>query len=139
MFLKPVPNPYENGLPTRAVLYRPNASQTYAIDAEALHKDPRLLAAFGWWKPLAIRALDAAAWLLILGGIIAAFWISLWLFVPCVIANVAMLLANRKAAGEMARSAASLSNAHFFYLHSNQKLWLIPDRSDERAAHRLAA
>ncbi|MEL6323239.1 MAG: hypothetical protein AAGJ29_04945 [Pseudomonadota bacterium] len=139
MFLKPVPSPYEDGLPKRAVFYRPNESQTFAIDAEALHKDPALLKVFGWWKPLAIRALDALAWTLVIAGVVGTIWFAWWMFLPCVIANVAMLLANRKAAGEIARSAAELSNQHFLYLHEQRALWLVPDRAPDRTLEQLAA
>lgn len=126
MLLKPIANPYENGHLTRSVLYRPNETQTYAIDAEQLHRNPRLLNAFGRGRALLIRALDVTAYLLGLGGVAASFFFAWWLFVPSLLASTAMLLANRKAAGTMARKAIAESNAHFFYLHSQRALWLVP-------------
>lgn len=133
MFLKSVPNPYENGIPTRSVLYQPNETQTFAIDAEQLHKNPYLLKTFGWWRPFVIRALDTLAYGLILVGIFGALKLAWWFFLPCMVANVTMLMANRKAAGEMAKSAASGSTSNFFYLHDQKAIWLVPEPFREAA------
>ncbi|MEM9667933.1 MAG: hypothetical protein AAF950_03335 [Pseudomonadota bacterium] len=127
MFLKLVPNPYEDGLPKRAVLYHPNETQTFAIDAEALHRDPHLLETFGWWKPFLIRILDTFAYAIILVGVFSAAKFAWWLFIPCTAATSAMLLLNRKTAGEMAKSAAEESSENLFYLHENKAIWLVPE------------
>ncbi|MEO0881654.1 MAG: hypothetical protein AAFY34_02875 [Pseudomonadota bacterium] len=127
MFLKLIANPYENGMPKRAVLYHPNHTQTFAIDAEALHRDPTLLQVFGWWKPILIRVLDAVAYSLILVGVLGALKFAWWLFLPCTAATAAMLLVNRKAAGELAKAAAEESSENLFYLHDNRAIWLVPE------------
>jgi len=127
MFLKLVPNPYEDGMPKRAVLYHPNHTQTFAIDAEALHRDPTLLQSFGWWKPIFIRVLDTLAYGLILLGVLGAMKFAWWLFIPCTAATSAMLLVNRKTAGELARAAAEESSDNLFYLHENKAIWLVPE------------
>ncbi|MEL7130074.1 MAG: hypothetical protein AAGK23_11040 [Pseudomonadota bacterium] len=134
MFLKTVANPYTGGKPTRSVMYRPNETQTFAIDAEQLYRNPKLLNAFGRWRSLAIRALDVVAYSLILVGIAGAIYVAWWFFLPCFVANAAMLMANRKAAGEMAKSAAHESNENFFYLHDQRALWLVPEPFLEEAA-----
>lgn len=129
MLLKSIANPYENGHLTRSVLYRPNSTQTYAIDAEQLHRNPRLLNAFGRGRSLMIRALDVLAYMIGAASLVGSALVVWWLFLPGVVACATMLLANRKTAGTMARKAASLSNEHFFYLHDQKALWLVPEPS----------
>lgn len=127
MLLKTVFNPYRGGHPTRSVLYRPNETQTYAIDAEQLHKNPSLLNAFGWGRSLVIRGLDIAAYLTIAAGIAASFVLAPWAFLPAIVAAAVMLTITRRTAGIMARKAAAESNEHFLYLHSQKALWLVPE------------
>ena len=61
-------------------------------------------------------------------GVFVAIKAAWWLFLPCFFANLAMLTANRKTAGRMARKAARQSNEHFLYLHRHKAIWLVPDR-----------
>ena len=127
MLLKTVFNPYQDGHPTRSVLYRPNATQTYAIDAEQLHKNPGLLNAFGWGRSLVIRGLNIIAYLTAAAGIAASFFLAPWAFLPAIVASAIMLTFTRRTAGIMARKAAAESNEHFLYLHSQKALWLVPE------------
>ena len=127
MFLKTVLNPYKDDHPTRSVMYRPNETQTYAIDAEQLYKNPRLLNAFGWGRSLLIRVLNMGAYVLAAAGIAASVFVVWWMFMPAIIASTAMLLTNRKQAGIIAREAAAASNEHFLYLHSQKALWLVTE------------
>lgn len=127
MFLKTVLNPYQNDTPTRSVMFRPNETQTYAIDAEHLHKNPKMLNAFGKGRALFIRMLDLIAYLIAVAGIAGSFFLAPWLFLPAFIASAAMLMTNRKTAGVMARKAAAQSNEHFLYLHSQQAIWLVTE------------
>jgi len=127
MFLKTVFNPYQDGHPTRSVLYRPNETQTYAIDAEQLHKNPRLLNAFGWGRSLMIRAIDVSAYLIGLAGIGASFFLAPWAFLPAFTISAIVLTVNRRTAGIMARKAIAESNDHFLYLHDQQALWLVTE------------
>lgn len=129
MFLKTVLNPYQNGHPTRSVFYRPTPSQTYAIDAEQLHKNPGLLNAIAPHRSVLIRSLDIAAWVIALAGVVASYVFVWWLCVPALAAAVAMYLANKKLAGTIARKAAASSNEHFLYLHSQKALWLVTEQS----------
>jgi len=131
MFLKTVLNPYQDGHPTRSVMYRPNATQTYAIDAEQLHKKPYLLNEFGKGRSLMIRMLDICAYGLAAGGIAASFYLVWWMFLPALIASTAMVLANRKTAGMIARKAAANSTEHFLYLHDNKAIWLVTEPAKE--------
>lgn len=128
MFLKTIPNPYANGQRTLALLYKPREGQTFAIDAAELHRNPRLLNAFGTWRGPLIRALDVLAFGCLALGILGAVKVAWWLFLPCFAANLAMLVANRKTAGRMARNAARASNENFLYLHRHKTIWLVPDR-----------
>ena len=127
MFLKTVLNPYQNDTPTRSVMFRPNETQTYAIDAEHLHKNPKMLNAFGKGRALFIRMLDLIAYLISVAGIAGSFFLAPWLFLPAFVASAAMLMTNRKTAGVMARKAAAKSNEHFLYLHSQQAIWLVTE------------
>ena len=127
MFLKTVLNPYQGGHPTRSVLYRPNETQTYAIDAEHLHKNPRMLNAFGRGRALMIRVVDVMAYLITIASIAGSFFFAPWLFLAGFVATAAILMVNRKLAGTMARKAAAQSNEHFLYLHSQQALWLVTE------------
>ena len=131
MFLKTVLNPYRNGSPTRSVMFRPNATQTYAIDAEQLHKNPRLLNTFGTGRALLIRCLDIMAYAIAVGGIAGSFFLATWLFLPALLASAAMIMTNRKMAGTIARKAAAQSNEHFLYLHSHKALWLVTEPAKE--------
>lgn len=127
MFLKIVLNPYQNGHPTRSVLYRPNHMQTFAIDAEYLHRHPHLLNALGKGQGLIIRLLDFIAYVIALGGLIGSLVLVAWFFLPCLVATAAMLLTNRKTAGMIARKAAATSNENFLYLHTQKALWLVTE------------
>lgn len=131
MFLKTVVNPYENGLPARTLIYRPNETQTYAINAEQLHKNPQLLNTFGKGNAVAIRLLDIFAYAIALAGIAGSVFFAVWLFLPAFLASTAMWMTNRKTAGAIARKAAAESNEHFLYLHSEKALWLVTEPAEE--------
>jgi len=133
MFLRTIPNPYDNGQNTLALLYRPSEGQTFAINAAQLHKHPSLLNAFGAWRGPLIRALDVLAFAFLAVGIVVAVKAAWWLFVPCFFANLAMLMVNRKTAGRMARKAAQQSNENFLYLHQHKAIWLVPHKGPQRA------
>jgi len=129
MFLRTIANPFENGQRTLALLYRPTQGQTFAINAAALHRNPKLLNAFGAWRGPLIRALDVLAFGFLALGIVVALKAAWWLFVPCFIANLAMLMVNRKTAGRMARKAVRESNDNFLYLHQHEAIWLVPEKA----------
>lgn len=131
MFLKTVLNPYEDGLPTRSVIFRPNETQTYAINAEQLHKNPHMLNTFGRGHAVMIRLLDIMVYVIAAAGIAGSVLFAYWLFLPAFFAAAAMWLTNRKTAGAIARKAAADSNEHFLYLHSQKALWLVTEPAKE--------
>lgn len=126
VFLRPEPNPHQSGRMTRAVLLKASADQTYAIDAEWLHKQPQLLNQFGEHMDIRFRLLDTMAYLLCLLGVIGSFSVAWWLFLPGIAACVMMLAVNRKSAGEIARKQALRSVDAFRHLHEIGALWLVP-------------
>lgn len=126
MFLRIVENPHDGGRLTRTVMYEASPGQVFAIDAERLHEDPKLLDQF---RPLAswkVRALDLAAYFILVASVIASFFLLFWMFIPGVVACAFMLAANRKSAGEIARSAARQSVDAFRSLHEQGLMWLVP-------------
>lgn len=129
MFLKTVRNPYLDDQPTRSVFYRPDQSQTWAINAEKLHKTPSLLNAVAPGRGAVIRALDALAWIIAIVGVAASVKLLWWAFIPALVASVGMHLTNRKTAGTIARKAMANSNEHFLYLHSQKLIWLVTGHS----------
>ncbi len=133
MFLRTIANPFANGRGTPAVLYRPAKGQTFAIDAAELHRNPKLLNAFGTWRGPLIRSLDGLAFCFLALGIFVAVKFAWWLFIPCFVANLAMLMVNRNTAGRMARDAVQRSNQNFLYLHQHEAIWLVPEEQKQAA------
>lgn len=125
MFLKCEPNPHFGGRMTRAIYYEDTPGQRYAIDAEALHKQPELLNAFGRHMDVWFRLLDGIAYFLCLLGVLGSIAFSWWLFIPGFAACAMMLAVNRKRAGEVARRAAVRSVDDFRRLHEMGCLWLV--------------
>lgn len=125
MFLSTQPNPHAGGRMTRALIYENMPGTRFAIDAEALHRQPELLKPFGRFLDIRIRFLDSLAYLACLVGVIAAVNVGWWSagmgFLVCVL----MLAANRKTAGRLARAAAERSTVAFRQLHEMGCLWLI--------------
>ncbi len=125
MFLKCHPNPHRGGRMTRALVYEEAPGQRYAIDAEALHKQPELLKEFGQFMYVRFRVLDALAYLIcLLGALVSVFYLW-WAFIPGLAICVLMLAVNRHAAGEIARAAARKSVDDFRRLHEMGCLWLV--------------
>ena len=125
MYLRCRPNPHFGGRMTRAITYESAPGQRFAIDAEALHKQPELLNAFGPLMYLRFRVLDASAYLIFLLSVLGSLTINWWLFIPGLAACVLMLAVNRKTAGAVAREAAKRSVDHFRRLHEIGCLWLV--------------
>ncbi|HPF23834.1 MAG TPA: hypothetical protein PK417_10165 [Hyphomonas sp.] len=125
MFLKCEPNPHQGGRMTRAVLFDHGAGQRFAIDAEALHKQPDLLNEFGAHNGLRFKTLDAVAYGLCFVGGVGTVTVAWWMFFIGLAACVLMLAANRKSAGEAARNAARRSVDDFRRLHELGCLWLV--------------
>lgn len=125
MFLRTAPNPHEKGRPARVVRFRHDDDRVFAIDADQLHRNPRLLNMFGRLNEFKVRVLDTIAYAILLVAVIASFAYAWWLFIPGFIACALMIAVNRKLAGEVAMRAARRSSEAFLYLHTVGVLWLI--------------
>jgi len=125
MFLSCQPNPHDGGRMTRVLVFEKTPGTHFAIDAEALHKQPELLKPFGKGLDLRLRVLDATAYLLCLLGVLAAIQLGWWMAGVGVLACVLMLAANRKTAGRLARAATDRSTEYFLQLHQMGCLWLV--------------
>lgn len=125
MFLRTAPNPHDEGRPTRIVRFEQTQDQIYAIDADELHRNPRLLNTFSRINELKVRVLDGVAYMVLLLSIIASFAIAWWIFMPGLAACAFMIATNRKLAGETAMRAARKSTEAFLYLHTIGVLWLV--------------
>ncbi|MEQ8558078.1 MAG: hypothetical protein RIB03_07135 [Henriciella sp.] len=124
MFLRTAPNPHDQGRPARVVRFRHDEDRVFAIDADELHRNPRLLNTFASYNELAVRVLDAIAYMILLVSVIASFAVTWWLFIPGLAACALMVAVNRKLAGEVAMRAARKSSEAFLYLHTAGVLWL---------------
>ena len=125
MFLRTAPNPHDDGREARVVRFRHDEERVFAIDADELHRNPRLLNTFGRVNEFSIRVLDFVAYGILLGSVIASFAMAWWLFMPGLLACALMIAANRKFAGEVAVRAARRSTEAFLYLHTVGVLWLV--------------
>jgi len=125
MFFRIRPNPHDNDRLTRTVMFEAAPGQTYAIDAERLHKTPSLLNEVSKQAGLRVRAVDALAYLILIAGILLSFKAAWWLFLPGVVLCTLLLQIGRQSAGSIAKSAALQSNSAVFYLHSVGALWLV--------------
>ncbi|WP_084396346.1 hypothetical protein [Henriciella aquimarina] len=125
MFLRTVPNPHDEGRQARVVRFRQDEDRTFAIDADQLHRNPRLLNMFGKLNEFRVRMLDFVAYTVLIASVIASFVVAWWLFVPGLAACALMIAANRKFAAEVAMRAARRSTESFLYLHTIGVLWLV--------------
>jgi hypothetical protein len=125
VFLTCQPNPHDGGRMTRALIYENTPGTRFAIDAEALHRQPELLKPFGRFLHIRMRVLDTLAYLACLLGVLAAFPVGWWTAGVGLVACVLTLAANRKTAGRLARGAAQRSTESFRQLHEMGCLWLV--------------
>ncbi|WP_370234216.1 MULTISPECIES: hypothetical protein [Henriciella] len=125
MFLRTVPNPYDDGRPTRVVRFEQPDDQVYAIDAEQLHRHPKLLNEFSRLNEFKVRTLDTLACATLVLFVIASLSVAWWLFIPGLVACAFMIAINRKFAGETAMRAARRSTEAFLYLHTIGVLWIV--------------
>jgi hypothetical protein len=125
MFLSCRPNPHDGGRMTRVLVFEKTPGTHFAIDAEALHRQPELLKPFGRGLDVRIRVLDALAYLAVLIGVLAALPVGWWTAGVGVLVCVLMLAVNRKTAGRLARAATDRSTENFRQLHEMGCLWLV--------------
>ncbi|MEE2878987.1 MAG: hypothetical protein VX593_08285 [Pseudomonadota bacterium] len=125
MFLRTAPNPHDDGRLARIVRFRQDEDRVFAIDADELHRNPRLLNSFSNHHEFTVRALDALAYAILIVAVIAALAIDWWIVIPGLAACVFMIAVNRKRTGEVAMRAARKSSEAFLYLHTIGVLWLV--------------
>lgn len=97
--------------------FETEAGDRFAVDATALQRRPDLFAPVTPAFSAMMYALELAAGVLILAGLLAGFLIAWWLFLPGLAAGLAMLAANRRTAARMAIDSAMTDNADFTYLY----------------------
>ena len=125
MFLRTAPNPHDEGRPARIVRFEQDENRVFAIDADQLHRNPRLLNMLSKHHEFTVRALDTLAYLILIVSVIAAIAIAWWILIPGLAACVFMIAVNRKRTGEVAMRAARKSTEAFLYLHTIGVLWLV--------------
>lgn len=98
--------------------------QTWAVDADYLHKRLDVLRQLGGHYANRIWVLDLASDVMLLGGILGTFFVAWWIFVPMIGMACLQRIANRRMAGELAGKAAQESTDAFLYLYNSGVLWL---------------
>ncbi|MCZ4297057.1 hypothetical protein [Henriciella marina] len=125
MFLAVAPNPHKNGAPTRIAKLAKRGGPVWAIDAEALHRNPELLAPFGRNAPTWIKLADAMSVVFVMLAVMGSFMIGWWMFLPGMALSLALGAVARWLAAHVARKAAKQSYEALLRLHSMQLMWLI--------------
>ena len=110
--------------PPGTVRVAATADQTWALDAEYLYKRLELLRPIGRHYVNRIRLLDMICDILLLAGVLSAFFVAWWTVIPLVGFACLQRVANRRMAGELAGKAAQESTDAFLYLYNTGALWL---------------
>ncbi len=100
------------------------ADQTWALDAEWLHKRLDILQPYSRHQVNRIRFLDIVADALLIAAVLATFFIVWWAGIPLLGFACAQRLSNQRLAGELAARAAKESTDAFLYLYNRGALWL---------------
>lgn len=98
--------------------------QTWAVDADYLHKRLDVLRQLGGHYANRIWVLDLASDVMLVGGILSTFFVAWWTCVPMIGMACLQRIANRRMAGELAGKAAQESTDAFLYLYNSGVLWL---------------
>ena len=98
--------------------------QTWALDADYLHKRLDVLKTWGAHYANRIWLLDLISDLLLVAGVICAFFVAWWTFIPITGLACLQRIANRRMAGELAAKAAQESTDAFLFLYNSGVLWL---------------
>ncbi|MBR9834903.1 MAG: hypothetical protein GYB42_06875 [Alphaproteobacteria bacterium] len=116
--------PSHSTAPSGTVRVAATADQTWALDAEYLYKRLELLRPVGRHYVNRIRMLDLICDMLLVAGVLSAFFIAWWTVIPLVGFACLQRVANRRMAGELAGKAAQESTDAFLYLYNSGALWL---------------
>ena len=98
--------------------------QTWALDADYLYKRLEVLKPLGQHYVNRIWMLDLVSDVLLIAGVLSAFFVAWWTCVPLVGFACLQRVANRRMAGELAGKAAQESTDAFLYLYNSGALWL---------------
>ena len=118
------PTPIEDRSPAGIVRIAATVDQVWAFDADFLYNRLEVLKGVGPHYVNRIRMLDMISDMLLIAGIISAFFIAWWTIVPLVGFASLQRVANRRMAGELAAKAARESTDAFLYLYNTGALWL---------------
>ncbi|MDJ0919703.1 MAG: hypothetical protein QNI84_01135 [Henriciella sp.] len=113
--------------------------QTWALDADFLYERLDRLKPVGKHYVHRIRLLDLMSDLLLVAGVLSAFFVAWWTIIPLVGFACIQRVSNRRMAGELAGEAAKESTEAFLYLYNSGALWLdnAPTRPALNRARRL--
>lgn len=98
--------------------------QTWAVDADYLHKRLDVLRQLGTHYANRIWLLDLVSDIMLVAGVLSAFFVAWWTIIPLVGLACLQRISNRRMAGELAGRAAQESTDAFLYLYNSGVLWL---------------
>jgi len=93
--------------------------QTWSFDADHLYKRLDMLRPIGRHYIRQIQLLDLLSDILLVAGVLSAFFIAWWTVFPLVGVACAQRYSNRRRAGELAAKAAQESSDIFLYLYNS--------------------
>lgn len=108
--------------------------QTWAFDADHLYKRLEMLRPLGQHYVRRIQMLDLFSDLLLVGGVLSAFFIAWWAVIPLVGFACLQRHHNRRLAGELAAKAAQESTDVFLYLYNSGVLTVERPQISRRAS-----
>lgn len=114
--------PGEHGRTTVRIVATPD--QTWAVDADYLHGRLDVLRKLGTHYANRIWLLDLVSDVMLVAGVVSAFFVAWWTCIPLVGLACLQRISNRRMAGELAGRAAKESTDAFLYLYNSGVLWL---------------
>lgn len=108
--------------------------QTWAFDADHLYQRLEMLRPVGRHYVRQIQFLDLLSDILLVAGVLSAFFVAWWTVFPLVGVACAQRYSNRRRAGELAARAAQESTDIFLYLYNSGVLSVEQTRPTRRRA-----
>ena len=121
--------------PRTTVRIEATPDQTWALDADYLHKRLDVLKTLGAHYANRIWLLDLVSDVMLVAGVLSTFFVAWWTCIPIVGLACLQRISNRRMAGELAGRAAQESTDAFLYLYNSGVLWL--ERPTSPPADRL--
>ena len=125
----------ERAEPRTTVRIEATPDQTWALDADYLHKRLDVLKTLGAHYANRIWLLDLVSDVMLVAGVLSTFFVAWWTCIPIVGLACLQRISNRRMAGELAGRAAQESTDAFLYLYNSGVLWL--ERPTSPPADRL--